>query len=288
MKKVFVSLTREELSEINPKFFEIDQENWVLEESDDEILLCGYFEGDHLPSWENLKRSLPVLSTKSLCIEEIKSSDWENEYKKFLKPIIVAPIHIVPLWEKENYKIAPGEVGIYLDAGVAFGTGAHETTQLCLERLVKFWKQCTKIQGTSIIDVGCGSGILSIAAAKLGFNDIDGFDLDPDAIKVSRENAEINGILSIRWKVSDIAQGINSRCADFIMANILAPVLIANASILVEAVNCGGVLSLSGILTTELEKVHEKFSSEIKKVWGNFEFDTSLKGQWSEIAYKRM
>ena len=153
MKKVFTELSHDEFQAIETSFFEIEQENWALEKEENQYFLCGYFNDDFSDSWQNLISQIPFLQQKTLIEINIQQQDWQNEYKKYLHPITVSPIHIVPLWEKENYIIPTNEHGIYLDAGMAFGTGAHETTQLCIERLVNIEKILSDKTKTIVADL---------------------------------------------------------------------------------------------------------------------------------------
>lgn len=286
MKKVFTELTSDEFKTVELSFVEIEQDNWVLEKDENKYLLCGYFGDNFIDEWNILKSKIPALQSKILTETIIEQQDWQNEYKKYLHPIEVPPIHVVPIWEKLNYKIPVGEHGIYLDAGMAFGTGAHETTQLCLERLVRVSKSISD-RTKKVIDVGCGSGILAIAAAKLGFLNVKAFDNDPDAISVSRENAQINHVNTINWSVDDIKSGLANVHGDYIMANILAPILIANADIFIDSINADGYLSLSGILITEKQSIIDVFSKSAQKKWKNFAVDSCNKGQWTEVCFSR-
>jgi ribosomal protein L11 methyltransferase len=171
---------------------------------------------------------------------------------------------------------------------MAFGTGAHETTKLCLARVVEYrnlFKNTLFLK--RVIDVGCGSGILSLAAAKLGFGHVYGFDSDPEAVRISRKNAQQNGEPAIEFCAADISAGILGRQADLILANILAPVLIAHASLLVNTIKPYGILSLGGVLNGEVESVKAVFTPLVERHWSGSISNTKTMGQWSEIAYVR-
>jgi ribosomal protein L11 methyltransferase len=194
----------------------------------------------------------------------------------------------VSLWHWEIYAIPHNQWEIYLDAEMAFGTGNHETTKLCLARMVDFrnlFKHSLFLK--KMIDVGCGSGILSLAAAKLGFGSVYGFDEDPNAIKISEKNARENDIASIEFKLAGIHAGILGRQADLIVANILAPTLIAHAPVLVNTIRQYGILSLSGILKEEVETVKSGFNPLVERHWNCSLSNTKIMGQWAEIAYVR-
>ncbi|MDR2806755.1 MAG: 50S ribosomal protein L11 methyltransferase [Puniceicoccales bacterium] len=288
MNRVFLDLLPDESATVEVALRETEQTHWVIEKTEDYYRLCGYFEGDFQELWENLQRIVPLLKGKTLCHETIPHCDWKNEYKKFLTPFRIGHLHIVPTWHRENYAIPDHQWGIYLDAEMAFGTGAHETTKLCLSRIVDYhhlFKNSIFLK--KMIDVGCGSGILSIAAAKLGFGNVYAFDHDPDAIKISEKNALNNETSDIAFKVADINTGILGRQADLIVANILAPVLIAHASVLVNTIRQYGILSLSGILVNEVASIKAVFTPLVERYWNCALSDTKVLGQWAEIAYIR-
>ncbi len=120
--------------------------------------------------------------------EQIEDREWQEAYKEFLKPWSSGRLHWVPAWERESYALPDGHVALYLDAGMAFGTGSHETTRLMARRLLDFSEaRGETFPDQHIIDAGCGSGILALSAVLLGAKDVYGFDQDPEAIRVSRE-----------------------------------------------------------------------------------------------------
>ena len=186
------------------------------------------------------------------------------------------------MWERETFVLPKGEEVLWLDPGMAFGTGNHETTRLCCERLVRH----AVLKGTAakVIDAGCGSGILTLSAAKLGFRDICGFDNDAEAIRVSGGNAELNGLSGmVNFYVGDLVTGLAGREAELVMANIQADVLMHFANELCAAVAPGGELVLSGILAHELDQVRTKFAA-ITKTWA---IDSRTLGEWADISLRR-
>jgi ribosomal protein L11 methyltransferase len=135
-----------------------------------------------------------------------------------------------------------------------------------------------------VIDAGCGSGILALSAAKLGFEEIAGFDNDPDAVKVSEENAELNGLGgAVKFYVGDLVNGLAGRSADVVLANILANVLIQFAAELVASVAPGGTLVLSGILAVESAQVQAAFASAAP----GWAIDSRVLGEWSDVVLTR-
>jgi ribosomal protein L11 methyltransferase len=288
VNRVFLDLSPEEMVAVERAFSEEEQGQWVIEETDQQCQLCGYFDGDFQEFWQLLQKQIPLLAAKTPTREELPAREWQEEYKRFLEPFQLGCLHVVPVWKRPSYSVPDGQFAIYLDAEMAFGTGAHETTKLCLARIVEYrnlFKSTLFLK--KVIDVGCGSGILSIAAAKLGFGRVYGFDHDPEAVKISEKNAQQNGVSSIEFSVAGISAGILGHQADLIVANILAPVLIAHASLLINTVKRYGILSLSGILDEEVEAVKAAFTPLVKRHWDGSISNTKAIGQWSEIAYIR-
>lgn len=207
-------------------------------------------------AWGALKPQLSVIAEPVL--RALADQDWRDSYKIHFKAWRSGRLHWVPVWERGSYAIPAGDVALWLDPGLAFGTGNHETTRLCCERLVAYAAQ--RGPRGRVIDAGCGSGILALSAALLGFKDIAGFDNDPEAVRVSQENAALNGMQgAVRFYTGDLVSGFTGQPADLLMANIQADVLMRFAANLVAAVAPGGVLVLSGILAGEAEKVRQAF-----------------------------
>jgi ribosomal protein L11 methyltransferase len=228
-----------------------------------EAAIAGYFESREaaLEAWELVEPAMRGLDVAAVPeIRELADEDWRDSYKAHFKPWRCGRMHWVPLWERETYSVPPGDAAIWLDPGMAFGTGNHETTRLCCERLVAF----ADTRGTSarVIDAGCGSGILALSAARLGFHDVRGFDNDPEAVAVSIENATINGLAGeVTFTVDDLESGLAGRQAELVIANIQADVLVRFATCLAGAVAPGGVLVLSGILAGEIGTVRGAFAA---------------------------
>lgn len=189
----------------------------------------------------------------------VKEADWAEAWKDHYHPIAIGEkLLIVPAWLKPP---SEDRIVIRMDPGMAFGTGTHPTTQLCLE-MIEAWEQKYRGQaGWQVIDVGCGSGILSVAALKLGAGHALGVDIDRQAVRVSRENAEMNGVsdrIEIgQGSVSEILQGnFSIRQAHLVLANILAPVIVRLfGEGLADLLLPGGGIVLSGIIETQVDEV---------------------------------
>lgn len=215
-------------------------------------------------------------------VRELADQDWRDSYKAHFKAWQFGRLHWVPVWERETYALPAGDAVIWLDPGLAFGTGNHETTRLCCERLAALAEK----RGTAgrVIDAGCGSGILALSAARLGFRQVAAFDNDPEAVRVSRENAVLNGLDgAVDFFTGDLVSGLAGREAELVLANIQADVLIKFAPQLLAAVAPGGLLVLSGILAVELEKVRAVFAAAAPE----WDVQTRTMGEWSDLALAR-
>jgi len=187
----------------------------------------------------------------------IQEQDWSQAWKSHYHPIAIGKqLMVVPAWEEPP---EPERISIRMEPGMAFGTGTHPTTQLCLELL----ENHLPARGATVIDLGCGSGILAVAALKLGARQALGVDIDPEAMQATRANAELNGVaeqLEIgSGSVDEIRRGeFTLRRADLVLANILAPVIIRLLDEgLPHLLTPGGVLILSGILAEQASEVED-------------------------------
>ena len=220
----------------------------------------------------------------------LEDTDWQNAYKEFLKPWSDRQLHWVPLWERNTYTAPANAICVYLDSGMAFGTGAHETTRLCARRLLDYYEAHRDSTDTlQIVDAGCGSGILALSAAALGFENVIGFDIDPEAIAVCLKNASENPhITTPQFKTADLNTGLNDKQADLILANIQTDILIPFSLQLVQSVCPSGTLTLSGILTAEVETVRAHYEAEFGRVYPEtaLDVDSRQDGEWSDLNFR--
>jgi ribosomal protein L11 methyltransferase len=215
-------------------------------------------------------------------INELADKDWKESYKEHFKAWKFDRLHWVPVWERESFHLPVGEEVLWLDPGMAFGTGNHETTRLVVERLVKL-AAGNGVNGR-VIDAGCGSGILALSAVKLGYARVAAFDNDPLAVEVSVENATLNQLDGrVDFFTGDLVTGLAGRQAELLLANIQADVLIRFARELLGAVAPGGVLVMSGILQVESAQVREAFTA-LAPGWN---VDSRAMGEWSDLILRR-
>lgn len=184
---------------------------------------------------------------------ELKREDWAEIWKQFF-PVLNVSEHMVikPTWRE--YEAKPGDCVIEIDPGMSFGTGQHATTAFCLRMLEKY-----AVPGASFLDAGCGSGILAIGAAKMGYSPVRAFDFDPDAVAVADENFALNN-LPLKAEIGDAADFRHPE-TDFVAANILGHLLKAYRRNIVTWVKPGGLLALAGILSVEFPPLAEAYTA---------------------------
>lgn len=185
---------------------------------------------------------------------KVNEDDWANNWKQYYKPTKVGE-HIVvkPTWE--DYEEKPGEVVVELDPGMAFGTGTHETTRMCIKALEKKVKK-----DTTVFDIGTGSGILSIAAAKLGAKHVVGVDLDPVAVESAKKNLEFNKVNNMEILYGDLMEVVEGK-ANIVVANILADIIMFLSEGVRAFIEDEGYFIASGILNTQRDKVTDKLKA---------------------------
>ena len=233
--------------------------------------LLALFEAD--TDAANLVAHLELLTGGALPaheIEHIADQDWERSWMDNFQPMRFGRrLWIVPSWHEAPQ---PEAVNLLLDPGLAFGTGTHPTTALCLE-----WLDGQDLAGCTVIDFGCGSGILAIAALLLGAPQAIGTDIDPQALEASRDNAGRNGIDPARFPVH-LPADMPQQPAEVVVANILAGPLVALAPQITALVKPGGRLALSGILAEQAEEVRAAYA-------GAYDLDpTATKDGWVRIS----
>ena len=253
-----------------------------MEEAADIKALCRYIE-------EQLKEISVYMNTGSgrITIEETEDKDWLNNWKDFFHPFrLEENIVIQPTWT-ESADAGPDDIVVYIDPGTAFGTGSHETTRLCIAGL----KQYIQADGsTEVLDAGCGSGILSIIAMKLGAKRVYGIDIDELAVTASKENLKLNQIPEECYDIvkgdvigdKQFAQNMAEVGKyDIVVANILADVIIPLSAVIRPFMKENGVFITSGIIDTKENAVKESL------IKNGFEIvNTEHMGEWAAIVAK--
>lgn len=240
---------------------------------------------------KNVKKELKKLSTYmnigsgEVTIDSTKEEDWVNNWKQYFKPFYVDDhIMVKPTWEVvEN--VPEGDLIVEIDPGTAFGTGSHETTKLCMRQLKKYVKN-----DTVLLDVGCGSAILSILGLKLGAKYAVDTDIDPNAVRAANENFEVNHLEKDQYKVllgniledEQMREDLGSECYDIVVANILADVIIPLSCLVPQFLKEDGVFISSGIINTKEEDVKQAILDAGMEI-----MEISHMGDWVSITAKR-
>ncbi|MBR1561344.1 MAG: 50S ribosomal protein L11 methyltransferase [Clostridia bacterium] len=254
----------------------------------DDVKVTGYYEAD-----EKLRDRLMFIRAElerlrgldlgmdlgklTILDHAVAEEDWTESWKKAFKPFRLGGHMVVkPSWEE--YDAQPGDHIIEIDPGMAFGTGTHETTGMCVELVEKYVKP-----GDAVIDIGTGTGILAIAAAHMGAKQVLATDLDAVAVRVAKENVAVNGFAEvIEVRCGDLLEAVDADPADVVIANIIADVIIGLAAPVKPYVKDGGVFICSGIAVNRLEDVLAALADA-----GYAVLDTRVKGEWSAVACRK-
>lgn len=235
---------------------------------------------------QELEEMRSYLNVGDCTIEESQTEDvdWVNNWKQYFHQFYIDDILVIPSWEnveaKDNDKMV-----IHIDPGTAFGTGMHETTQLCIRQLKKY-----VTEDTEILDVGCGSGILGMLALKFGAKHSVGTDLDPCAIDATYENMDNNGISRDQYEVmigniiddKEVQDKVGYEKYDIVAANILADVLVPLTPVIIHQLKKGGIYITSGIIEDKEEVVVEA----VKKA-GLEVLEVNHQGEWVSVTARK-
>ena len=235
---------------------------------------------------QELEEMRSYLNVGDCTIEESKTEDvdWVNNWKQYFHQFYIDDILVIPSWENVEAKDSDKMV-IHIDPGTAFGTGMHETTQLCIRQLKKY-----VTEDTEILDVGCGSGILGMLALKFGAKHSVGTDLDPCAIDATYENMDNNGISRDQYEVmigniiddKEVQDKVGYEKYDIVAANILADVLVPLTPVIIHQLKKGGIYITSGIIEDKEEVVVEA----VKKA-GLEVLEVNHKGEWVSVTARK-
>lgn len=211
-----------------------------------------------------------------ITVNTIEDTDWNANFKKHFTTFRAAGnIVIKPTWE--TYDAKEGEIVIEMDPGMAFGSGVHETTKMCLELIQKYMPE-----EANVLDVGCGSGILGIACSKLGAKEVLALDYDNVSVDVTAENAKRNGIDNLNARQSDLLQNADDRHYDIILANIIADVVIRLNEDVSNLLEADSIYIISGIIEDRLQDVLSSLERNKLDV-----IETLAMNDWRALAVRR-
>ena len=264
--------------------------SFFVEETDDGKLKLQDEEVDTDVILERVKAELDELrdfmdiGKGTVTVDETEDIDWINNWKQYFHQFTIGDLLVIPSWEEVQPEDREKKI-LHIDPGTAFGTGMHETTQLCIRQL---WKYITP--ETKLLDVGTGSGILSIVALMYGAKEAKGTDLDPCAIDAVRENKEANGIpeeqftLTIGNIITDkaVQDEMGYECYDIVVANILADVLVPLTPVIVHHLKKGGIYITSGIIDDKEQTVVDAV-----KAAGLHVLEVTHQGEWVSVTARR-
>ena len=259
--------------------FKKNQPYWVVIDDEeftphDNVIIKAFYEDDKV-NYDEIEAQIKEFSiNNNIDIQisknkEIEDMDWANEWKKYYEPFYIGNILIKPSWidiDESDHKV------VEINPGMAFGTGLHETTNLCIEQL-----QELKLIDKIVLDIGCGSGILSVVSSKLGAKEVFATDIDPLAIEATLENANLNKISNINAVKGSLLDNVDKKY-DVVVANILLNVLDILIPDLPKALKKDGVFICSGLINSQKDNIVntlEKNNLEIVEV--------SEKGEWISI-----
>ena len=253
--------------------------SFYLEEEDDKEAVLAKVRAE----LEDMRAYIEV-GSGSIEESQTEDVDWVNNWKKYFHQFYVDDILIIPSWENvkpedENKMI------VHIDPGTAFGTGMHETTQLCIRHIRKYTTEHTRI-----LDVGCGSGILGMLALMFGAEYSVGTDLDPCAIDATRENMQVNGITEDRYEVmigniiddKAVQDKVGYEKYDIVAANILADVLVPLTPVIVNQLKPGGIYITSGIIDDKEETVVNAVKAAGLEV-----LEVNYQGEWVSVTARK-
>ena len=247
------------------------------------VVIKGYYKKDekfedHLEEIKTGVNNLPKFGLDkgvgSVTSEKVNEEDWENNWKKYYKPIKVGEkIVIKPIWEEYSKK--SDEIIVELDPGMAFGTGSHETTRMCIKALERHVDA-----NSTVFDIGTGSGILAIAAAKLGAKKVIGVDLDPVAVDSAKQNVSYNDIDNIEILYGDLMEVVKGK-ANIVIANIMADIIMFLTKQVKAFIVEGGYFISSGIILSKKDEVINKLTECGFKIE-----EINIEGEWVCIVAK--
>ena len=264
--------------------------SFFVEEQEDGSLLVNGETTDAETIMEQVKEELDDLRNfmdigeGTVTVDETEDIDWINNWKQYFHQFYIDDILVIPSWEEVKVEDQDKMI-LHIDPGTAFGTGMHETTQLCIRQLRKYITP-----ETELLDVGTGSGILAILSLMFGAKHAVGTDLDPCAVEAVRENMEVNNIPADSFKMmigniitdKEVQDEVGYECYDIVVANILADVLVPLTPVIVNQLKPGGIYITSGIIDDKEETVVEAVKAAGLEV-----LEVTYQGEWVSVTSRK-
>lgn len=264
--------------------------SFFVEEREDGSLYLREQETTREAVLENVNRELEELrcfmdiGEGTVTVDETEDLDWINNWKQFFHQFYIDDILVIPSWEDVKVE-DEGRMILHIDPGTAFGTGMHETTQLCIRQLKKYVTPDTRL-----LDVGTGSGILAILSLMFGAGHAVGTDLDPCAVEAVAENCASNGIAPADFEMlignlitdREVQDRVGYHCYDIVVANILADVLVPLTPVIVNQLKVGGIYITSGIIDDK-----EEIVTEAVKAAGLTVLEVTYQGEWVSVTARK-
>lgn len=264
--------------------------SFFVEEEEDGSLTVGGEKKTAQQVMEEIKaeleglRSFMEIGEGSIAVEETEDIDWINNWKQYFHQFAIDDVLVIPSWEKAEKK-DEGKMLLHIDPGTAFGTGMHDTTQLCIRQLRKYITPKARL-----LDVGTGSGILAIISLMFGAGKAVGTDLDPCAAEAVRQNKEANGIPDESFELvigniiteKEIQDRAGYECYDIVVANILADVLVPLTPVIIHQLKKGGVYITSGIIDDKEQTVREAVEAAGLEL-----VEVTYQGEWVSVTARK-
>lgn len=258
--------------------------SFYLEDGNDHTQILKQVE-EGIKEW----RTFVNIGEGTITASDTEDIDWQNNWKEFFHAFSIDDLMIKPTWEKLEEK-DKDKIVIEIDPGISFGTGKHETTQLCIRQLMKYIKSENSTEAPMVLDLGCGSGILSIAALKLGASHVVGTDIDENCMISAKDNMEANHLGAALADFyygnliddTEFQKKVGTKCYDIVVANILADVIIPMAPAIPDRLKDGGIFITSGIIDFKEDEVCKAIEATGMKI-----IEINHQGEWVNITAKK-
>ncbi len=298
--QIQVPVSTKDQKQLQAYLDELEMPPWSIHQNikTDSYTLMGCFESpaSAFECYTQLRGLFSCLPSK-IEPQVLSAQTWQEAYKAYLRPWNERGLHWVPLWDWEEYKLPPDNVAVKLDPGMAFGTGSHETTRLVAQRLLDIKESLGQERARyCVMDAGCGSGILALSAYRLGFGPISAFDIDPEAVRISKEHLALNDIphAAVSFFEADLQKALDTQRANILLANIQTEILVPHSASILKAVipvsgqkqaPLSSSLILSGILEQEIEAVRTVFLPLAEAKGQLIDCSSRTMGEWADLSF---